>query len=96
MKAGTKRRWLGAFATTITVVAIAASPAAAQTLGIAGCGQHAVVNGIRHQPTTAEIESAQSLCGVSSPVDTDPAFGAAIDELYRDLHDGASTSGEPN
>jgi hypothetical protein len=49
------------------------------------CGQHSVVNGIHHQPTTADIEAAQTLCGITSPVDTAPEFGAMIDEINSTL-----------
>ena len=67
--------------------AAAASPAAwaqdeARSLA---CGQHSVVNGIHHQPTMADIKSAQTLCGVTSPVDTAPEFGALIDEINNTL-----------
>jgi hypothetical protein len=51
----------------------------------AACSSHAVVNGIRHQPTTAEMEMAKSLCGISDPVDTSPTIGAVVDGLSHDL-----------
>ena len=51
----------------------------------AACSSHAVVNGIRHQPTTEEMEMAESLCGISDPVDTSPTLGAVVDGLSADL-----------
>ena len=89
---GLKQIWLSSIFSTSLLFAAAASPAAAQAFafGPAACGQHSVVDGIRHQPTTAEIESAQSLCGVSSPIDTSPAYGAVIDGLNRELQDEES------
>jgi hypothetical protein len=85
MKAGSKQRWLSSIATASLLCAIAASPATAQALDRAACAQHTVTNGIHHQPTTADIESAQSVCGISDPVDTSPAIGALIDEINNEL-----------
>ena len=66
---------------SISGVAQAAGPLSAA----AGCSSHAVVDGIRHQPTTAEMEMAESLCGISDPVDTSPTVGAVVDGLSHEL-----------
>jgi hypothetical protein len=86
---GLKQIWLSSIVSISLLCAAAASPAAARAIAFdpAACSQHSIVGGIRHQPTTADIESAKSLCGVLSPVDTLPAYGAAIDELNRELQD---------
>jgi hypothetical protein len=43
--------------------------------------QHPIVNGIRHQPTTAEMMQT----GRSDLVDTSPEVGAKIDKLTQEL-----------
>lgn len=89
IRASAEQVWLRSVAVMGLLYALVASTAAAQVPvpKPTACRQQSVVNGTRHQPTTAEIESAQSACGVSSPVDTSPAYGALIDELYRELQD---------
>jgi hypothetical protein len=49
------------------------------------CNSYPIVGGLRHQPTTAEMEIAESSCGISDPVDTAPAIGAVVDRLSHDL-----------
>jgi hypothetical protein len=73
------------FAIFLSGISVISGMAQAKDPDSATCSSHAVVNGIRHQPTTAEMEMAESLCGISDPVDTAPTIGAVIDGLSREL-----------
>ncbi|HEV8016334.1 MAG TPA: hypothetical protein VGP48_12425 [Stellaceae bacterium] len=69
------------------MASIGATSAGAQQSPPLACAQHTVVNGVHRQPTMADLEAALAICGVSSPVDTSPEFGRAIDEINNTLLD---------
>jgi hypothetical protein len=71
---------LNAFVGTFGIVQVSDLGSAA-----VACNAYPIVGGLRHQPTRAEMEIAESSCGISDPVDTAPAIGAVVDRLSHDL-----------